>query len=90
MWNYRVCRETVKDVVCYSVREVHYNESDRESIWGISESYATISEWEFLSDLQEKAVLKDMETDIYYLSQALSKPIIDLDTLELDDYDEDY
>lgn len=87
-WGYRVCKEVADDTISYTIREVFYNEGDRESIWAISAVEATIAEWEFLDDCNEDDVLEGIDASIHYMEEALNKKVIDLDTFKPDAWEE--
>lgn len=77
-WNYRVCKETYvtgepEGEIGYTVREVYYNSDG--SIWGATEGAKGI----YGSDLHE------IEDGLAKMQQALTRPVLDLDTLEFSD-----
>ena len=81
MWNYRICKETVNDIVVYSLREAYYNKNGE--IWAVTENPASF----VVDDLTESEMKDDFAQTMIYMAQAGTKDIIDLDTIVYADND---
>jgi hypothetical protein len=84
MWNYRLCKQTTKTsntgvIVSYGIHEVYYNEDG--TIWGVTENPTTIGFDEF--EIKDSGVVFEYASDtLKKIQLALTKPILDLDTIE--------
>lgn len=82
-WNYRVCSETYNkgephEEVGYTIREVYYTSAG--NIWGTT----TGDKGVYGSDLNE------ITDGLAKMQQALTRPVLNLDTLEFSNIDGDH
>ena len=100
-WNHRVCKETVdrgitqvsgEPLVEYTIREVFYN--DAGEIVGVTMNdppigvYATDEHFPpEVPKPSEEDILKEMRETVERFEKALSKPIIDMDTIKYGNWD---
>lgn len=81
-WNYRLCKETVREydgepVVYYSLREAYYNANDE--IWAVTESSPGIGFDQY--SFEDFDPIEEAKTALNRMRQALDRPIVDLDTI---------
>lgn len=85
-WNYRICRKKCQSehrehpVYFYGIYEVYYN--DDGTIWATTEEPVSIGVEQYveLGDTEEGS-LKEIEGGLDKMRMALTKEILDLDTI---------
>lgn len=65
-WNYRVFRQTYKDIHTYHIYEVYYDKNGKPEMW--------------TDDPVEPGgeTLKDLASDLKYMAQALKRPVLEI------------
>lgn len=94
-WNYRVCKETRKwetstqkgETVEYGIREAYYN-SKGEVQFVTVEPKAVITDLCPFTCEDEAECLESLKSQMDMMTLALSKPILDLDTIVFAEYPE--
>lgn len=94
-WNYRICKETRKwetsndsgETVEYSIREAYYNKAGEVQ-------FVTVEAKVLLADLceftcsNEAECVESLKTQLEMMTLALSKPVLDIDTIVFADVDD--
>jgi len=84
-WNYRYCKETVREyddepVIYYSIREVLYDGDDDSTIWGVTENAVGVGVDHYASFDTFDPIETARET-LEKMMKALAQPVLDLDTI---------
>ena len=80
-WNHRVCKETDEhDNVFYSIREVYYN--DKDEVTSVTSNIEGIRMFVYDDPDDDSTPLESLEQTVKWMRKALSKPVLDIDTLE--------
>lgn len=82
-WNYRLCKETVREydgepVSYYSIREAYYN--DDGSIWAVTGNEVGLGFDRYSFETEDP--IDTARQSLNWMLAALEKPILDLDTIE--------
>ena len=90
MWDYRLCRKTHDDghggkIVSYGIHEAFYNEDG--SLWAVTENEVTVGFVEL--DIDDGNAAKSAKWIFDKMNLALTKPVLDLDTIEFSDRRDD-
>jgi len=86
-WKYALCKEKIDGKAIYTIREVYMNRDG--SVWGYTEGGANPLDWVGDPDPDEEELLDDIkETLNHILIDCTCRPIIDLDTLVIEDFED--